>query len=76
MTEVGIIALVVLAFIAGAITGVIMISLCVSNDRYDDEQAAYNMGVKNGVLKGRNEMRKEAEELCSHCAYYGRKEND
>jgi len=76
MTNLGIIALVAAAFIVGAIVGVIMISMCMSNDRYDNDQASYELGVKNGILKGRAEMRLDMESLCSHCAYYGRKDYD
>lgn len=69
MGEISIIALVILAFIAGAVVGVILISMCFSNNAYDESEAAYKLGIQEGVQQGRDEIRREMEDLCSHCCY-------
>jgi len=76
MSSGAIISMVVGAFIFGAIVGVLLISMCMSNERYDENQASYELGYRTGYDKGKRMAIQDFEATCSHCAYYGRLRND
>lgn len=71
MSTLGVVAIACIAFIFGSVVGIILISMYLCNDQFDNDQASYELGVKNGVLKGRSEMRDEMMGLCSHCGMRG-----